>query len=109
VISAILYVTDHDIAGLEAVNGMITLNDNDMAERDHQENNPSPSRKANPSDTGQDKATLKEGKTTDGLKNEEEIIEKHTNDGEIPSHLQKGTNRNTDKPDIDKPAYGSSK
>lgn len=67
--------------------------------------------KANPSDTGQDKATIKEGKTTDELKNEEEIIEKHTNDGEIPPHLQRGANpnRNTDKPDIDKPAYGSSK
>jgi len=84
---------------------------NTMAQRDNQENNPSPSRKGNPSDTGQDKATIKEGKTTDELKNEEEIIEKHTHDGEIPSHLQRGANpnRNTDKPDIDKPAYGSSK
>ena len=82
-----------------------------MAERDNQRNTPSNRRKANPSDSGHDKATIKEGKTTEELKKEEEIRAEHTDDGEIPSHLKRGANpnRNTDKPDIDKPAYGSSK
>lgn len=82
-----------------------------MAERDNQQNMPSNSKQGNPSDSGKDKATIKEGKTADELKNEEEIIERHTNDREVPPHLQRGgnPNRNTDKPDIDKPAYGSSK
>ena len=80
-----------------------------MAERDNQQNRPSQSRQGNPSDSGHDKATIKEGKNPEELKKEEEIRAEHTDDGEIPSHLEKNSNRNTDKPDIDKPAYGSSK
>jgi hypothetical protein len=83
-----------------------------MAENKNQENNPSSHRKANPSDTGKDKASIKKGGTSEELKKEEKITEKYTDEGgEIPSHLKKGANpnRNTDKPDIDKPAYGSSK
>lgn len=73
-------------------------------------NTSNPQRKANPSDTGQDKASIKEGKNAKALEKEEEIRDKHLEEGgEIPSHLEKGTNRNPDKPDIDKPAYGSSK
>lgn len=77
-----------------------------MAERDNQRNTPSQSRKSNPSDSGHDKAEVKEGKNAEELKNEEEIREKHTDGGEIPSHIEKGANRNPNKPDIDKPAYG---
>jgi len=73
-------------------------------------NTSNPQGKGNPSDTGQDKASVKEGKNTKELKKEEEIRNRHMEEGgEIPSHLQKGRNRNPDKPDIDKPAYGNSK
>lgn len=71
-------------------------------------NTPSQTGKANPSDSGHDKASVKEGKTTDELKKEQDIKKKHTDGGEIPSHLKQDPNRNTDKPDIDKPAYGGS-
>ena len=84
----------------------------DRADNKNQENKPSSNRKANPSDTGKDKAAFKEVNPSKGLKKEEKITKKYTDeDGEIPSHLKKGANpnRNTDKPDIDKPAYGSSK
>ena len=83
-----------------------------MAENENVRNTPSQSVKSNPSDPGQDKATIKEGKTTEELKKEEEILKKYTQEGgEVPSHLKKGSNpnRNPDKPDIDKPAYGGSK
>lgn len=82
-----------------------------MAEKDNKRNTSSLRRKGNPSDTGQEKATIKEGKKTEALKKEEEIQEKYTEEGgEIPSHLKKGANpnRNPDKPDIDKPGYGGS-
>lgn len=83
-----------------------------MAEKDNMENKTSSDRKGNPSDTGQDKPAIKESKTSEDLNKEEEIREKHLDEGgEVPSHLEKGANpnRNPDKPDIDKPAYGSSK
>lgn len=77
-----------------------------MAERDNKRNNPSPSGKANPSGSGHDKASIKKGKIAEDLKKEEEIKKKHTDEGEIPSHLKQDPNRNPNKPDIDKPAYG---
>jgi len=77
-----------------------------MAEREDQSNNPSPSRKANPSDSGQDKAQIKKGKTAEELEREEGIRQEHTDEGKIPSHLEKHANRNPNKPDIDKPSYG---
>lgn len=83
-----------------------------MADKDDKRNTSNPQRKGNPSDTGHDKATIKEGKKTEELKKEEEIQEKHIEEaGKIPAHLKKGANpnRNPDKPDIDKPAYGGSK
>ena len=77
-----------------------------MAEKDNKRNTSSHSGKSNPSDSGHDKATIKEGKTSEELKKEEEIREKHTDGGEIPSHLKKDANTNPNKPDIDKPGYG---
>src|SRR5690606_8118819 len=59
-----------------------------MAEREDQSNNPSPSRKANPSDSGQDKAQIKKGKTAEELEREEGIRQEHTDEGKIPSHLE---------------------
>ncbi|HLT08290.1 MAG TPA: hypothetical protein VK014_12240 [Cyclobacteriaceae bacterium] len=77
-----------------------------MAEIEDQNNHPSPSRKANPSDSGRNKAQIKEGKTADELEREDEIRQEHTDKEQIPSHLEKHANRNPNKPDIDKPSYG---
>lgn len=62
-------------------------------------NTPSQTGKGNPSDTGQDKASVKEAKTPEELKKEEEIKKEHTDGGEIPSHLKENANRNPDKQD----------
>ncbi|MBT0810515.1 hypothetical protein KIH41_04405 [Litoribacter ruber] len=73
-----------------------------------QKNSPSPQGKSNPSDPGQkDKAAIKKGKTEEEIKKEKELKEKYLEEnGEIPPHLEKGTNRNPDKPNIHKPPYG---
>lgn len=72
-----------------------------------QVNNQSPQGKGNPSDSGQDKAQIKDAKDQDQMKREEEIRQKYTEGADEPAQnvRTKNPNRNTDKPDIDKPAY----
>ena len=74
-------------------------------------NTPSPQGKSNPSDKGtQDKAAIKKGGTKEELEKEKEIKDKYLEeDGEVPPHLEKGTNRNPDKTKTDEPKYGGSK
>jgi hypothetical protein len=67
--------------------------------------------KGKPSGQGKDKAATKEVDPKK-LKREEEMRKKYTDKEGNPDPDKvnvKHPNRNTDKPDIDKPAYGSSK
>ncbi len=67
-------------------------------------------KKGNPSDEGQDKASIKKGKSAEELEREEELRNQHLDrDSEIPSHLEKNPNRNEDKTNTSEPKYGSSK
>jgi hypothetical protein len=71
-------------------------------------NNSSPQRKGNPSDTGQSKAEVKGTPDDEQLKREQEIIDKYGSElDEMQPDVLRGSNpnRNTQKPDIDKPAY----
>ncbi|SDM32685.1 hypothetical protein SAMN05421823_11297 [Catalinimonas alkaloidigena] len=71
-------------------------------------NNPSEPGKANPSDAGKSKASVKEAPDQQELEREEEIREKFMDDrGEVVPDAKRGSNpnRNTDKPDLNKPAY----
>ena len=63
--------------------------------------------KGNPSDRGQDKAGVKTAGSPEDIQRDEELVAKHVDEGERP-HPDAVThpNRNTDKPQIDKPGYG---
>jgi hypothetical protein len=73
-----------------------------------QKNSPSPQGKSNPSDPGsKDKAAIKKGSTPEEIEKEQELKEKYLEeDGDVPPHLEKGSNRNPSKPNINKPKYG---
>jgi hypothetical protein len=67
--------------------------------------------KGNPSDTGQPKAGAKPVNNLDNLEENQELQEKHMDDIDMPGpDALKGShpNRNYDKPDLNKPAYGGS-
>lgn len=67
--------------------------------------------KGNPSDTGQPKAGFKPVNNLDNLEENDELQEKHMDDIDTPGpDARKGShpNRNYNKPDLDKPAYGGS-
>ena len=79
-----------------------------MPLEDVERNNPSPQTKSNPTDSGKSKASIKVAPDAEALKRQEEIEEKYLDeDGNPAPDLLRGSNpnRNTDKPDIDKPAY----
>ncbi len=73
-------------------------------------NRMSPQGKGKPSDSGKSKAEVKKVTEKDALDRSEEITEKYLDEEDTPGQnvRQLHRNRNTDKPDIDKPAYGSS-
>ncbi len=74
--------------------------------------NTTSNKKGSPSDTGQEKAATKRGKSTMEFQKEEEIKDEFLNEGEeVPSHLKKGANpnRNTNKTKTSEPTYGNSK
>lgn len=73
----------------------------------NQVNRISPQGQGNPSDLGKSKAETKEAKEQDSLDREEEIRNKYMkNEDEVAENVRVlNPNRNTDKPDIDKPAY----
>lgn len=67
--------------------------------------------KGKPSQTEKDKSEVKEV-NVDALEQSEELENKYTDDEGNPDTDKiwvTNPNRNTNKPDIDKPAYGSSK
>lgn len=67
--------------------------------------------KGKPSETEKDKSEVKEV-NSEKLEETEEIHDKYADDHGDPDPDKvyvTNRNRNTDKPDIDKPAYGSSK
>ena len=67
--------------------------------------------KGKPSQTEKDKSEVKEV-DSEKLEETEEIHDKYTDDHGDPDQDKvyvTNRNRNTDKPDIDKPSYGSSK
>lgn len=79
-----------------------------MAVKRDSRNNSNPQHRGNPSDTGKNKASIKPSPDQDELEKQEEIKDEYGNelegidpDTRIGSH----PNRNTNKPDIDKPAY----
>ncbi len=66
--------------------------------------------KGKPSGSEKDKAEVKQ-QDSDALEREERIANKYTDEEGNPDTDKlyvTNRNRNTDKPDIDKPAYGSS-
>lgn len=73
----------------------------------NQMNRMSPQKQGNPSDLGKAKAEVKLGKEDDSLSREDEIKDKYmSSEDEAAANVRKlNPNRNTDKPDIDKPAY----
>jgi hypothetical protein len=71
-------------------------------------NKPSKMGRGNPSDTGRSKASIKTVQNIEELEEEFELEEKHTEGIDRPGQdARKGTNpnRNTGKPDIDKPSF----
>jgi hypothetical protein len=79
-----------------------------MATRDRENSNrPSVPGKGNPSDVGKSKAQIKNVQNLDNLDEHEEIKDKYTSGlDSVPGDvIVNNPNRNTDKPDIDKPSY----
>lgn len=81
-----------------------------MAKKDESmTNRPSPQRGAkSPKDTGSDKAQIKEIQGEEEVKRDEEMRERFEEGQDqdlIKNTKVNNPNRNTDKPDIDKPAY----
>lgn len=73
----------------------------------HDVNKPSTENKGNPSDTGQNKAQIKDIKGKEKVKREDEIADKYLEDEDRAADNVdvKNPNRNRDKPNIDKPSY----
>jgi hypothetical protein len=74
------------------------------------QNNVSPQGKGNPSDTGKEKAQIKDPKnlTKEEMEEEQRIREEYTDGTDQPSTEKtqvKNINRNTDKPGIDNGKY----
>ena len=69
-------------------------------------NKPNRQKRGNPSDEGKQKAQIKDANSEKTDRNEE-MRRKYMESGDNPTEKVKVTNpnRNTDKPDIDKPAY----
>jgi hypothetical protein len=74
-------------------------------------NRMSPQGKGNPSDQGKSKAEVKRVSGEDDLKRANEIADKYLKEEDEPDQnvRQENPNRNSDKQNIDKPSYGSSK
>ncbi len=69
--------------------------------------NNSKENKGDPAGYGQDKAGVKTTGGPEDIKKSEETVAKHVNEGERPNpDAVTHPNRNTDKPELDKPAYG---
>lgn len=78
-----------------------------MAKKQNPENNPSTQGKGNPGDYGKSKASIK-SVDPENVDEKEKVKKKHTegHDKVGPDALKgSNPNRNTDKPDIDKPKY----
>jgi hypothetical protein len=74
-------------------------------------NRMSPQGKGNPSDQGKSKAEVKKVHGKDDLEKENEIADRYLKEEDEPDQnvRQVSPNRNSDKPRIDKPTYGSAK